>query len=85
MNPQDTENIERIADTLLKTIGQPIDMGDLQPVIRASIGIAVYPENGTTGEQLIRNADTAMYRAKKHSRGFVLFEEYETEQIETLS
>src|ERR1022692_878237 len=50
MNPQGSENIERIASTLLKTIGQPIDMGDLQPVIKASIGIAIYPENGTTGE-----------------------------------
>jgi two-component system, cell cycle response regulator len=85
MNPQGSENIDRIAGALLKTIGQPIDMGDLQPVIKASIGIAVYPANGTTGEQLIRNADVAMYRAKKHSRGFVFFEEHETKQIETLS
>ena len=69
MNPQGSENIERIAGALLKTIGQPIDMGDLQLVVKASIGIAVYPENGITGEQLISNADTAMYRAKKdHDR-----------------
>jgi diguanylate cyclase (GGDEF)-like protein len=69
MNPQGSENIDRIAGALLKSIGQPIDMGDLQLVVKASIGIAVYPENGTTGEQLIRNADTAMYRAKKdHDR-----------------
>jgi two-component system, cell cycle response regulator len=69
MNPQGSENIERIAGALLKTIGRPIDMGDLQLVVKASIGIAVYPENGITGEQLIRNADTAMYRAKKdHDR-----------------
>jgi two-component system cell cycle response regulator len=74
INPQGSENIEQIAGGLLKTIGQPIDIGDLQPVVKASIGIAVYPANGTSGEQLIRNADIAMYRAKKHSRGFVLFE-----------
>jgi two-component system cell cycle response regulator len=74
INPQGSENIEQIAGDLLKTIGQPIDMGDLQPVVNASIGIAVYPVNGTTGEQLIRNADIAMYRAKRHSRGLVLFE-----------
>jgi diguanylate cyclase (GGDEF)-like protein len=79
MNPQDTENIERIADTLLKTIGQPIDMGDLQPVIKASIGIAIYPENGATGEQLIRNADTAMYLAKKTISGCKFFSALETE------
>jgi two-component system, cell cycle response regulator len=79
MNPQDTENIERITDTLLKTIGQPIDMGDLQPVIKASIGIAIYPENGTTGEQLIRNADAAMYRAKKSMIGYRFFNALEAE------
>jgi len=73
MNPQGTGNIERIARNLLKTIGQPIDMGDLQPVIKASIGIAVYPDDGTTGEQLIRNADTAMYGAKKGMIGCILF------------
>jgi diguanylate cyclase (GGDEF)-like protein len=85
MNPQGSENIERIVGTLLKTIGQPIEVGDLQSVITASIGIAVYPSNGTNGEQLIKNADIAMYRAKKHSRGFVLFEEQEIERTETLS
>jgi diguanylate cyclase (GGDEF)-like protein len=81
MNPQDTENIERIADNLLKTIGQPIDMGDLQPVIKASIGIAIYPENGTTGEQLIRNADAAMYLAKKTIIGCKFFSALETEGV----
>jgi diguanylate cyclase (GGDEF)-like protein len=79
MNPQGGENIERIAGALLKTIGQPIDMGDLQLVVKASIGIAVYPENGTTGEQLIRNADTAMYRAKKTTIGSICFNALETE------
>jgi two-component system cell cycle response regulator len=80
MNPQNNENIERIAKTLLKTIGQPIDMGDIQPVIKASIGIAVYPDNGITGEQLIRNADIAMYRAKKSMIGYAFFNALETER-----
>jgi two-component system, cell cycle response regulator len=83
MNPQGTENIERIADALLKTIGQPIDLGDLQPVINASIGIAVYPGNGASGEQLIRNADTAMYRAKKTGIGRIFFNALETEGAST--
>jgi diguanylate cyclase (GGDEF)-like protein len=85
MNPEGRENIERIVGTLLKAIGQPIDVGDLKSVITASIGIAVYPADGITGEQLISNADIAMYRAKKHSCGFVFFEEHETEQSEALS
>lgn len=79
MNPSGSENIERIADLLLKTIGHPIDMGDLQLVIKASIGIAVFPDNGTTGERLIINADTAMYRAKKSMVGRIFFDALETE------
>jgi two-component system cell cycle response regulator len=73
MNPRGDENIRRIADSLVKTIGQPIDMGELQPAIKASIGIAVYPDHGATGEQLIRNADTAMYRAKARTNGCAFF------------
>ena len=79
MNPQGKENIERIADVLLKHIAQPIDLGDLQPVVKASIGIAIYPDNGATGEQLIRNADTAMYRAKKSMIDCVFFNALETD------
>ena len=73
INPQGIENIRRIANTLLQTIGQPIKVGDLEPIIKASIGIALYPIDGTTGEQLIGNADTAMYRAKKSMSGQVFF------------
>jgi diguanylate cyclase (GGDEF)-like protein len=79
MNPQGSKNIERIAGALLRTIAQPIDMGHLQLVIKASIGIAVYPCNGTTEEQLIRNADTAMYRAKQRMNGCVFFNVLDTE------
>ena len=80
VNPQGRENIERIAGVVLKDIAQPIDIDDLQLVIKPSIGIAVYPNNGTTGEQLIRNADTAMYRAKKRLSGCVFFNALETER-----
>jgi len=79
MNPQGGENIQRIAGALLETIAQPIFMGDLQFVISASIGIAVYPGDGNSEEQLIRNADTAMYRAKKAGVGYVVFNALETE------
>ena len=79
MNPGGDENIGRIAGELLKSIGQPIDMGDLQPVIHASVGIAVYPGDGTSEDQLVRNADTAMYRAKKAGVGFVFFHALEIE------
>jgi diguanylate cyclase (GGDEF)-like protein len=78
MNPQGSENIERIAAALLESITQPIDTGDhRQHVIKASIGITSYPENGGTAEQLINDADTAMYRARNSLRGFVSFKALE--------
>jgi diguanylate cyclase (GGDEF)-like protein len=76
VNPQGNENVGRIAAGLLKSIGQPIDMGKRpQRVINASIGIAYYPDNGTTAEELIINADTAMRHARGGSNGFVCFQD----------
>jgi two-component system, cell cycle response regulator len=79
MDPRGSGNIERIAEALLEAIGQPIDLGDLQPVINASLGIAIYPDDGTSEEELIKNADTAMYRAKKAGVGCIFFNPLETE------
>ncbi len=41
----------------------PIHLGDFQAVTGASLGVAVYPEDGDTQERLMSNADLAMYRA----------------------
>ncbi len=65
---------ERIAASLIQQIARPIHIENARVVISASIGISVYPENGTTAEELIRAADKAMYRIKhqgKNNYGFV--------------
>jgi len=85
MNPGGKENITRIADSVLRGIAQPVALGELQFVVKPSIGVAIYPSDGTSGDQLITNADTAMYRAKKHSRGFVLFQHRAREEAESRS
>ena len=78
VNPQGSENVGRIAAGLLKSIAQPIDMGEHpQRAINANIGIASYPEDGTTAEQLIINADIAMRRAKSTSNGYVSYKQWE--------
>ncbi len=45
------------------------------PVISASVGIALYPDDGIDAEQLISHADTALYRAKQDGRGVYRFYE----------
>ncbi|MBA2657978.1 MAG: GGDEF domain-containing protein [Nitrosospira sp.] len=74
VNPQGTENIQRIARKVFDRISQPIIIDDLALTVEPSIGIAVYPDHGITGPVLVANADTAMYRAKKSKAAFVFFD-----------
>ncbi|MBB6486753.1 bifunctional diguanylate cyclase/phosphodiesterase [Rhizobium lusitanum] len=49
---------------LEKTLFEPIRIDDFETVTGASIGVAIYPDDGIDQERLISNADLAMYRAK---------------------
>ena len=70
----DLQIVERIAGSLVERIASPVQIQDQQVAVSGSIGIALYPEDGTTAEQLIRAADRAMYQIKaagKNDFGFV--------------
>jgi diguanylate cyclase (GGDEF)-like protein len=63
--------VEPIAKRIIETISEPISIDGHILSINASIGIAVFPKDGETIEELIRNADKAMYLVKKrHSGGY---------------
>jgi len=73
VNPRGRTDVESKAVAVLGDIAQAIAVGGRDLIVRASIGIAMYPGDGTTADQLVRNADTAMYRAKNGACGYVLF------------
>jgi diguanylate cyclase (GGDEF)-like protein len=63
------------AQKICHAVTAPFEIDGHDIVVSASIGIAVFPINGTDASALLRHADTAMYRAKKKSSGFQFFEE----------
>jgi diguanylate cyclase (GGDEF)-like protein/PAS domain S-box-containing protein len=58
------EIIERVAIQVIDQIAQPIQVDQHDVEVSASVGIALYPENGNSPDELIRQADRAMYRVK---------------------
>lgn len=62
-----------IAQKLLDSTGHELSLGDHRVRTEMSIGIALYPKDGATADELIKNADTAMYHAKEHGRGCYKF------------
>jgi diguanylate cyclase (GGDEF)-like protein len=64
-----------LATRIIEVIGRPYDVDGHQVTIGTSVGIAVGPADGAHADQLTRNADLALYRAKSEGRGtFCFFE-----------
>jgi predicted signal transduction protein with EAL and GGDEF domain len=57
-----------VAENLLKQFREPFKIEDTDIFLGASIGIAVYPIDGATTEELVRNADLAMYKSKESGK-----------------
>jgi diguanylate cyclase (GGDEF)-like protein/PAS domain S-box-containing protein len=66
---RDSEDAATVAQELLQLLSSPFDVGPSEVYVQASIGISLYPEDGTEVEDLLRDADTAMYQAKRAGRG----------------
>jgi predicted signal transduction protein with EAL and GGDEF domain len=69
----DVKHIKRVASRILDSLSQPIALQSYNPVVTPSIGIALYPQDGTDADTLVRNADTAMYVAKAEGRACYRF------------
>ena len=66
-------SVEVVVNKLVTSLSQPYDLDGKNAFISASIGITVYPENGTDTDTLLRNADSAMYKAKEKGRNASYF------------
>src|SRR5881628_538385 len=64
----DERDAERVATRILDLMRKPIFVGSQECFVTASVGIALYPRDGTSVADLLRNSDVAMYSVKSAGR-----------------
>jgi len=80
-NPSLNE-VSRIAEQLIELLQQPVRLpNDQEVVVGASIGISLFPEFGQHADELLRQADSALYRAKAEGKGCFCFFSTELTQV----
>ncbi|HEX5049089.1 MAG TPA: EAL domain-containing protein [Gammaproteobacteria bacterium] len=62
------DSVGTMMERMLETISQPWRSAQGEFEITCSIGVALYPDDGNDAATLLKNADSAMYRAKEHGR-----------------
>jgi len=67
-NVENKESVAKIANKILSTINEPYTLHGVRFNISASIGISLYPENSGDINELVKQADIAMYQAKKEGK-----------------
>ena len=67
------EDIARVSDHIIREISSPITIQGNQYSISVSIGVSIYPDDGLHVDQIIQNADAAMYRAKERGKNTFQF------------
>ncbi|GAB5451893.1 MAG: hypothetical protein Hals2KO_22210 [Halioglobus sp.] len=71
----DLSDITRVCAGLVDTLSEPFQIHNQEFHLDVSVGISLYPEDGSSAEELLKNADLAMYRAKLHpGSAYELFE-----------
>lgn len=83
---KDIYEIERIAVKMLKTLKNPIEINGRVFYNTASIGICIYPDHGGSFDELLKNADIALLKAKENGKNrIVIFSEPMKEAIQEWS
>ena len=68
-NLQDTLEARLVGQQLRRLLNRPIDLGERTTTLGASVGLAVYPHDATTADDLLKNADLALQYSKAAGRG----------------
>ena len=68
-----TGDVGEIGRRIRDLLKAPFEVAGLSLQVRASVGVAVFPEHGTTADELLRLADIAMYQAKQHHTGLSVY------------
>jgi len=66
-------HLGKVAQKVIDVVGKPVDLSGNIVSVGASIGIALYPEDATNSDELLKNADVAMYHAKQIGRNTFQF------------
>ncbi len=86
LNNRELKHATQVAQTIVSVLEQPIIYEEQPLDVGTSIGIARFPEHGSDASILLRNADIAMYVAKRNKTGYATYDpEYDTHQQEHLS
>jgi len=72
-NVGDAETTRTIAERVIRSLALPANLGGRDYHMRASVGVTLFPDDGVDLEDVIRQADLAMYRAKAQGRGRAIF------------
>lgn len=71
--------VDRVADAILHQLSDPFSLNGELAYISVSMGITFYPDDAKDAEQLVKNADQAMYYAKQHGRNCYSYFTFEME------
>jgi diguanylate cyclase (GGDEF)-like protein len=72
-NVQDPGAASSVAERIIHSLALPVSIAGRDHQVRASIGIALFPDDGAQIDELLHNADLAMYRAKSLGQGEAVF------------
>ena len=73
LEAKDESSAGTLADKIVSNIAEVCEIDGEQFKVKASIGIALYPEDGSTPQELLKHADAAMYAAKQQQKGPVMY------------